>query len=427
MKEELAASLDETLRQVKGQSDQLSKMLKDTKDKLAESKININTLETTIFSLRSELLKSTDRDKETLASFTQGQDKLLFTLKQEHASKIHSLEKSADDLHCLNSLLENDRAKLERDKQSSDKRCAALEKLLSSKEQELKALIKSSTDRALDAEARLDSSLSSQLDLKRKVVQLEEAMREIQETSKRSTSHHNKKMDSMQIDLANAQQENKEMANGVAKLQNQLEAAQREHRKEKDKMIREVEQQIQDTQVELKAMQVSRSNAEQKAKEARQAYETAVKLHDSTVEQLQNDSKDVRIQLEKVISDERTVSQVGGMFCNFNYSYFRFLPSYTFVLQRLMSKIQEINQTVQLLTLDKHQNKMQVKEYAAKNDELECVLASGEVKLRNLTCELTKSIGEQERLIKIEAELRMELQKAHYDLEKSRGSSDTIV
>ena len=57
---------------------------------------------------------------------------------------------------------------------------------------------------------------------------------------------------------------------------------------------------------------------------------------------------------------------------------------------------------------------MQIKEYAAKNDELECIIANGEVKLRNLARELTKSVGEQERLIKIEAELRMELQKAHY-------------
>ena len=73
-----------------------------------------------------------------------------------------------------------------------------------------------------------------------------------------------------------------------------------------------------------------------------------------------------------------------------------------------------MNQNVQSLTLDKHQNKMQIKEYAAKNDELECIIANGEVKLRNLARELTKSVGEQERLIKIEAELRMELQKAHY-------------
>ena len=42
-----------------------------------------------------------------------------------------------------------------------------------------------------------------------------------------------------------------------------------------------------------------------------------------------------------------------------------------------MSKIQEINQNVQSLTLDKHQNKMQIKEYAAKNDELECIIANG--------------------------------------------------
>ena len=74
-----------------------------------------------------------------------------------------------------------------------------------------------------------------------------------------------------------------------------------------------VEQQIRDAQVELKAILVSRSNAEQKAKGARQAYETAVKLHETTVEQLQRDSKDVRVQLERVISEERTVSQVGGI------------------------------------------------------------------------------------------------------------------
>ena len=75
-----------------------------------------------------------------------------------------------------------------------------------------------------------------------------------------------------------------------------------------------VEQQIRDAQVELKAMLVSRSNAEQKAKSARQAYETAFKLHETTVEQLQRDSKDVRVQLERVISEERTVSQVSGSF-----------------------------------------------------------------------------------------------------------------
>ena len=313
MKKELAASLEETLRQVRNESEQLSKRLKDTKDKLAESQINNKTLESTIVSLRSELKSAADKHKETLTIFTNGQDKLLLTLKQEHASKIHSLEKTADEFRRLNSDLENDRAKLERDKHTSDKRSAALEKLLSSKQQELKAHMKSLTDRTLDAETRLDSSLSAQFDLKRKIDQLEESLREIQEANKTLIIHHNKEVGCMQTDLANAQQSNKEMFNRVTELQNQRREAEREYKKEKEKLMLKVEQQIRDAQVELKAILVSRSNAEQKAKGARQAYETAVKLHETTVEQLQRDSKDVRVQLERVISEERTVSQVGGI------------------------------------------------------------------------------------------------------------------
>jgi hypothetical protein len=74
-----------------------------------------------------------------------------------------------------------------------------------------------------------------------------------------------------------------------------------------------------------------------------------------------------------------------------------------------MSKVQEQNQAVQSLTLDKHHLKMQVKEYAAKNHDLEHMLEGGEVKLRYLARQLTKSVEEQERLIRVEGELRMKL------------------
>ena len=85
-----------------------------------------------------------------------------------------------------------------------------------------------------------------------------------------------------------------------------------------------------------------------------------------------------------------------------------------------MAKIKELNQLNQSLTLDQHQSKMQIKNYADKNNALEQILAGGEVKLRSLARQLSKSVEEQERLIRTEAELKMELQKVKYDLEVAR-------
>lgn len=74
-----------------------------------------------------------------------------------------------------------------------------------------------------------------------------------------------------------------------------------------------------------------------------------------------------------------------------------------------MAKIQETNNALQSLTLDKYQSKMQMKEYTDRNNELERIIASGEAKLRNLALQLSKSVAEQERLIRAEAELKMQL------------------
>lgn len=77
-----------------------------------------------------------------------------------------------------------------------------------------------------------------------------------------------------------------------------------------------------------------------------------------------------------------------------------------------MSKVQELNQAAQSLTLECHRRKMQMKEQIDKNNDLERVLAGGEVKLRNMGRELSKSVEEQERLLRVEADLRMELARA---------------
>lgn len=64
---------------------------------------------------------------------------------------------------------------------------------------------------------------------------------------------------------------------------------------------------------------------------------------------------------------------------------------------------------------------MQMKGYIEKNTELERVLASGEVKLRNLGRQLSKSVEEQQQRIRVEAELKTELHQTRAELEKSRN------
>lgn len=79
-----------------------------------------------------------------------------------------------------------------------------------------------------------------------------------------------------------------------------------------------------------------------------------------------------------------------------------------------MSKIQELNQAHQSLSAECHQRKMQFKEQLDKNNHLEHVLAGGEVKLRNMARQLVKAVEEQQRLLRVEADLRMEIKNAQY-------------
>lgn len=89
--------------------------------------------------------------------------------------------------------------------------------------------------------------------------------------------------------------------------------------------------------------------------------------------------------------------------------------------QRLMAKVQEMNQVLQSLTMERHESKLQMRGYIDKNNELERILASGEVKLRNLGRQLSKSVEEQQHRIRVEAELKMELHQIRMELEKARN------
>ena len=307
---ELASRLEEELHRAKVRNEQLEVGLKETRDKLEDSQVNSKTLATTVDSLQSEIKASMEKHKEDLSSIVTSQNKLLSTLKQQHASEIHTLEKTVAKTKLNNSTLESECSRCQRDKQSSDQRCLALENICTSRENEHQSLIQALSDRANDAELQLDTSLSVQQELSRKVALLEGKLLETQEAAKETSSKHNKTIEKIQNDLNNSRQENESLSVQIPNLRNQLEVLQLDCRREKEKMKSEVEQRLKQAQVECEAMRISQSNHHLKAKEAQQLHEKTVALHQSTVEQMKLESTSMRMELEKVISDERGVSQV---------------------------------------------------------------------------------------------------------------------
>eukprot|EP00804_Cyclotella_cryptica_P008454 CCRYP_003960-RA/>CCRYP_003960-RA protein AED:0.09 eAED:0.02 QI:0/0/0/1/1/1/4/0/674 len=388
--QETAARLREDLHREKQHLEQVEGALEEARNKIDDRQVSDISNTATVESLRSEIKRISKKHNETLSEFTQAQKRMLSAINQQHTTKVHSLEKAVTELQRAKAILENEHSRCLREKQSSDQRYYACEQQCNNKENEHKRQIQLLMDRANDAEVKLDTSLSAQQDLKREVASLEAKILEMHCAIKEMNGKHDKTTEQLKTELLNATKENEYMSIQIPTLRNQIETARLECRKEIEKIKSETERKLKEAEVECEALRVSKSNDQLKAKESRTAFEKAVVLHQTVIEQMKSEAKTVRIDLEKVISDERSASE------------------------RLMAKIQELNQAVQSLTWEKHQSKSQIKGLIEKNNDLERIVASGDVKLRNLGLQLSKSVEEQERCIKAEAELktlRMELIK----------------
>ena len=86
-----------------------------------------------------------------------------------------------------------------------------------------------------------------------------------------------------------------------------------------------------------------------------------------------------------------------------------------------MAKVQELNHSIQTLITEKHLSKQQSIKHIDHINILESIVASGEIKLSNLGKQLSKSLEEQERRIRKERELKMELHGVRLELESLRS------
>lgn len=312
MKHEMIVDLNDSLHREKAERERLTKALKETKDTLADSQVVNETLKSTVEALKANLQTAAEQYKDNLATFAQGQDKLLSSLKQEHSCQQRRLEKAIAELQRVNSSLETERSKLQRDAQCSKQRCIAMEKAIAEKEKMYHGQIKTLSGRAIDAEAQLNASISDQKDLKTKLLLLEDQLRESNDANREMTTMYNKMTEKLRLELLSAKRANESVTLQCQQLQNDLEETKRQCKVEQEKMMKETKQQIELAKLECESLCVARSAEQLKAKEAKILCEKAASLHQSTVEQMKMDENTARLELEKTISDERNVSQVGA-------------------------------------------------------------------------------------------------------------------
>ena len=89
-----------------------------------------------------------------------------------------------------------------------------------------------------------------------------------------------------------------------------METTRLECRNEMEKIKTDTERKIREAEVECEAMRVSKLNDQLKAKESRIAFEKAVELHQTSIEKMKSETTNMRMELEKIISDERSVNEV---------------------------------------------------------------------------------------------------------------------
>jgi chromosome segregation ATPase len=390
-------SLQESNRQMKQRNEQLGIALQETKDNLDDNRITQHKHETTIKAMQNEIQEMVEQHKADISSWTKDQQKIVAAVEHKYLSEIQPHEKLVDNLRRANSLLADDKAKYQRDLQSSNRRCSELEKLLIDRDNAQQSRVNDLSQRASEAEAKLDVSHSTEMELKRRISALERQIREMQDVNKDLGAKHGKEVDSLHKNLLSMKQDNQSLSIQVSSLKEELNAARLEFTKEKQKMNLAIERKMKEAIVENEALRASKLNGQLKLKEAQALYEKSASIHQATVDKMKAEMKDVYSELETNISDERDVSH------------------------RLMTKVQELNQAIQTLTAEKLQFKQQAKRYVDQINDLENIVANGEVRMGNLGRQYSTLVETNERLIGKEGDLKVELQGVRLELEKAKS------
>ena len=186
------------------------------------------------------------------------------------------------------------------------------------------------------------------------------------------------------------------LSSQVIRLKEESKQMQHSHEKAADDLQQDTENRIKTAEMEVEKLRALSKGYQLDAKRSEDLQEKQSLKYQSLQDEMAAEKKEQKDQMQMVIRSERDVSS------------------------RLMTKTQELNSTISKLSADHFLLKEAEYTHLNKIQQLEQIVACGEVKLRTMASNYCKLSDEQELLIRKESETKRRLHETKIELEKMK-------
>lgn len=303
-------SLHESIRKAKLQNEQLESSLKENKDRLEESILFRHKLQSKCDSLEAEIESTVKHHKDIISSWTKDQEKIISAITEQYTAKIRTQEKVIDKLESSNAFLENEQSRCQRDRQSLEIRCSALEKALCARDKEQKKQYEEVMARAEAAEEELVASRLVVKEYKRNNEVLEDKLITLKDRIKKAETMHERNEKELRKEILTAKQENEKLSTLITSLKEVSEKTNKEYADNKRNMQSTLEKELKEAGLECQALRASKANQQRKIHEMQEMMGKQISMDEELIQQMKTEGAEIRAGLERTISKEREVSQV---------------------------------------------------------------------------------------------------------------------
>ncbi len=389
---EAANRLRELARQRDLQCEELQQKVKGLSEELCKSDLKNHKLETKSDFLEKEMEAMAKSHKEDFSSITNKFSKM----KQQHAMEVEAKEVIIEKLRRTISQLETGNSNNQREKQSLKQRCLSLASSLDAIQKEHETSFQEILYRATDAENQLERKLNEVKGLKTTVVQLEARLQTTRSDAEDKETRLIKIQSNFQDELNTKMQQIDALSSQVIRLKEESKQMQHSHEKAADDLQQDTENRIKTSEMEIEKLRALSKGYQHDAKRSEDLQEKQSFKYQTLLDEMAAEKKEQKDQMQMVIRSERDVSS------------------------RLMSKTQELNSTISKLSADHLLLKEAEYTHLNKIQQLEQIVACGEIKLRTMASNYCKLSDEQELLIRKEGETKRRLHEIKIELEKMK-------
>ena len=372
--------------------EELKQKLKDVGEELFKSDLQQQTLQSRADFLEEELDKVSKANQENVASISG----TLSKIKQQHDGEIQSKDIVIDKLRRSLSQLEIENSSNQREKQSLEQRCLSLKRSLDTNAKDQHNNFQELLHRAVEGENQLERAQKVVKDMKMKVVQLEAKIQAAEAETVDKESILVKIQTNLEEKLKTKVEQCDALSKETTRLKEESKQTQQANTKAATELQQETESRVRTAEKEIERMKATCKAVQFDMTMKEDLHEKEMLNHHALLDEMTSEKKEQRYQMEAAIRRERDVNA------------------------RLMTKTQELSNTIHKLSTDNFQLKETQYANVNKIQGLENVVVHGEARLKALGSSFCKLSEEQEHLISKESETKRRLHEAKIDLEKMK-------